>query len=135
MPSLRERWRMMFRPNVYIYELGSDAPTQVLNYTAQRLYQSQDNLKACVDFLSNSVAQLPLKVYKRNDETDRERDRDSAASKLLWRPNEDQTGYEFIRALASEYFVFGTVYVWVLPDADSDSGWQMRIIPAVSPRS
>ena len=130
MPSLRERWRMMFRPNVYIYELGSDAPTQVLNYTAQRLYQSQDNLKACVDFLSNSVAQLPLKVYKRNDETDRERDRDSAASKLLWRPNEDQTGYEFIRALASEYFVFGTVYVWVLPDADSDSGWQMRIIPS-----
>ena len=130
MPSLRERWRMMFRPNVYIYELGSDAPTQVLNYTAQRLYQSQDNLKACVDFLSNSVAQLPLKVYKRNDETDRERDRDSAASKLLWRPNEDQTGYEFIRALASEYFVFGTVYVWVLPDVDSDSGWQMRIIPS-----
>ena len=130
MPSLRERWRMMFRPNVYIYELGSDAPTQVLNYTAQKLYQSQDNLKACVDFLANSVAQLPLKVYRRDGETDRKRDRDSVAAKLLWRPNEDQTGYEFIRALASEYFVFGTVYVWVLPDADSDSGWQMRIIPS-----
>lgn len=130
MPSLRERWRMMFRPNVFIYQLGSDAPTQVLNYTAQKLYQTQDNLKACVDFLSNSIAQLPLKVYKRNGETDRERDRDSVASKLLWRPNEDQTGYEFIRALASEYFVFGTVYVWVIPDADSESGWQIRIIPS-----
>lgn len=130
MPSLRERWRMMFRPNVFVYQLGSDAPTQVLNYTAQKLYQTQDNLKACVDFLSNSIAQLPLKVYKRNGETDRERDRDSVASKLLWRPNEDQTGYEFIRALASEYFVFGTVYVWVIPDADAESGWQMRIIPS-----
>lgn len=130
MPSLRERWRMMFRPSVFIYQLGSDAPTQVLNYTAQKLYQTQDNLKACVDFLSNSIAQLPLKVYKRNGETDRERDRDSVASKLLWRPNEDQTGYEFIRALASEYFVFGTVYVWVIPDADAESGWQMRIIPS-----
>lgn len=130
MPSLRERWRNMLRPNVFIYQLGSDAPTQVLNYTAQKLYQTQDNLKACVDFLSNSIAQLPLKVYKRNGETDRERDRDSVASKLLWRPNEDQTGYEFIRALASEYFVFGTVYVWVIPDADSESGWQIRIIPS-----
>ena len=130
MPSLRERWRMMFRPSVFIYQLGSDAPTQVLNYTAQKLYQTQDNLKACVDFLSNSIAQLPLKVYKRNSETDRARDRDSVASKLLWRPNEDQTGYEFIRALASEYFVFGTVYVWVIPDADAESGWQMRIIPS-----
>ena len=130
MPSLRERWRNMLRPNVFIYQLGSDAPTQVLNYTAQKLYQTQDNLKACIDFLSNSIAQLPLKVYKRNGETDRERDRDSVASKLLWRPNEDQTGYEFIRALASEYFVFGTVYVWVIPDADSESGWQIRIIPS-----
>ena len=130
MPSLRERWRNMLRPNVFIYQLGSDAPTQVLNYTAQKLYQTQDNLKACIDFLSNSIAQLPLKVYKRNGETDRERDRDSVASKLLWRPNEDQTGYEFIRALASEYFVFGTVYVWVIPDADAESGWQMRIIPS-----
>lgn len=130
MPSIRERWRMMFRPNVYLYSFGGDAPTQVLNYTAKKLYQTQDNLKAVVDFLSNSIAQLPLKVYVRSDETDRQRDRDSVAAKLLWRPNEDQTGYEFIRALALEYFVFGAVYVWVLPDADSESGYQIRIIPS-----
>lgn len=130
MPSIRERWRMMFRPNVYLYSFGGDAPTQVLNYTAKKLYQTQDNLKAVVDFLSNSIAQLPLKVYVRSDETDRQRDRDSIAAKLLWRPNEDQTGYEFIRALALEYFVFGAVYVWVLPDADSESGYQIRIIPS-----
>ena len=130
MPSIRERWRMMFRPNVYLYSFGGDAPTQVLNYTAKKLYQTQDNLKAVVDFLSNSIAQLPLKVYVRSDETDRQRDRDSVAAKLLWRPNEDQTGYEFIRALALEYFVFGAVYVWALPDSDSESGYQIRIIPS-----
>lgn len=130
MPSIRERWRMMFRPNVYLYSFGGDAPTQVLNYTAKKLYQTQDNLKAVVDFLSNSIAQLPLKVYVRSDETDRQRDRDSVAAKLLWRPNGDQTGYEFIRALALEYFVFGAVYVWVLPDSDSESGYQIRIIPS-----
>ena len=120
----------MFRPNVYFYNISGDAPTRVLDYTARQLYASQDNLKAVVDFLSNSIAQLPLKVYKRSDETDRKRDRDSVAAKLLWLPNEDQTEFEFIRALALEYFVFGTVYAWVFPDADSDSGYQMRIVPS-----
>ena len=120
----------MFRPQVFYYSLGSDAPTQVLNYTAAKLYQSQDNLKAVVDFLANSIAQLPLNVYTRNSETDRERDRTSTAARLLWRPNEDQTEFEFIRALMTEYFVFGAVYVLMLPDPDSPSGWQMRIIPS-----
>ena len=130
MPNLLARWRAAFRPQVYIYSLGPDAPTQVLNYTASKLYQSQDNLKAVVDFLSASIAQLPLNVYKRNDETDRERDRTSPAARLLWRPNSAMTAFEFIRALMSEYFVFGTVYVLVLPDADSRSGWQMWPVPS-----
>ena len=130
MPNLLARWRAVFRPQVYIYGLGSDAPTQVLNYTASKLYQSQDNLKAVVDFLAASIAQLPLNVYKRNDETDRERDRSSQAARLLWLPNSAMTEYEFIRALMTEYFVFGTVYVLVLPDVDSRSGWQMWPIPS-----
>ena len=130
MPNLLSRWRAAFRPQVYIYGLGSDAPTHVLNYTASKLYQSQDNLKAVVDFLAASIAQLPLNVYKRNDETDRERDRTSPAARLLWRPNSSMTEFEFIRAIMTEYFVFGTVYVLVLPDADSRSGWQMWPVPS-----
>ena len=131
MPNLLERWRAMFRPQVYIYELGGDAPTHVLNYTAAQLYQSQDNLKAVVDFLAESIAQLPLNTYVRNDETDRQRDRTSPAARLLWKPNKEQTEFEFIRALMTEYFIFGTVYVLVLPDPDSKSGWQMWIIPSL----
>ena len=129
MPGIVERWRTLFRPNVYQVYLGPDAPSSVLNYTARQLYNSQDNLSAVVNFLANSIAQLPLKVYRRNGESDRERDRTSTAALLLWRPNSDQTEYEFIRAIATEYFVFGCVYVWVLPDADSASGYQLRIIP------
>ena len=130
MPNLLARWRAAFRPQVYIYGLGSDAPTHVLNYTASKLYQSQDNLKAVVDFLTASIAQLPLNVYTRNAEADRERDRMSPAARLLWRPNSAMTEFEFIRALMTEYFVFGTVYVLVLPDADSRSGWQMWPVPS-----
>ena len=129
MPSILERWRS-FRAsrNVYI-SISGDASTQVLNMEAKELYQTQDNLQAVVNFLSNSIAQLPLKVYTREGEAERRRDRDSIAAKLLYRPNEDQTEFEFIRALAIEYFVIGSVYVWVLPDANSESGLQLRIVP------
>ena len=128
MPGILERWRTLFRPAVYV-SFGPDAPAQALNLTARQLYNSQDNLAAVVNFLANSIAQLPLKVYTRDGEDDRKRDRDSAAARLLWRPNDDQTEYEFIRALMIEYYVFGCVYVWLLPDPDSDSGLQLRIIP------
>lgn len=130
MPSLFERWRLASKPSVININLTQgDASTQVLNMKAKELYQTQDNLQAVINFLSNSIAQLPLKVYVRDGETERRRDRDSVAAKTLWRPNQDQTSFEFIRALAVEYFVFGSVFVWVLPDAESESGKQLRILP------
>ena len=129
MPGILERWRMLFRPQIIQFSFGPDAPAQVLNMTARNLYNTQDNLSAVINFLANSIAQLPLKVYKRDAEDKRARDRDSVAAKLLWRPNSDQTEYEFIRALATEYFLFGCVYTWAIPDADSESGYQLRIIP------
>ena len=129
--SILERWRSFINsPNYYIsFSREGDASTQVLNMKAKELYQTQDNLQAVVNYLANSIAQLPLKVYVRDGEAERRRDRDSIAAKLIYRPNEDQTEFEFIRALAIEYYVFGCVYVWVLPDAQSDSGYQLRIVP------
>lgn len=129
MPGILTRWRTLFRPMVYNISFGPDAPAQVLNLTARQLYNSQDNLAAVVNFLANSIAHLPLKVYVRDGNDNRKRDRDSKAAKVLWLPNSDQTEYEFIRALMIEYYVFGCVYVWVLPDPDSESGQQIRIIP------
>lgn len=129
MPTIMERWRMFRKPSIVNVTISGDASTQVLNLSAKELYQSQDNLQAVVNFLSNSIAQLPLKVYMRDGETERKRDRESVTAKLLWRPNEDQTEFEFVRALMVEYFVFGSVYVWILPDAESESGYQLRIVP------
>lgn len=129
MPGILERWRTLIRPTVYNISFGPDAPAQVLNLTARQLYNSQENLAAVVNFLANSIAHLPLKVYVRDGNDNRKRDRDSKAAKVLWLPNSDQTEYEFIRALMVEYYVFGCVYVWVLPDPDSESGQQIRIIP------
>lgn len=129
MASIFERWRLASAPSIIYVTLQGDASTQVANMRAKELYQTQANLQAVVNFLSNSISQLPLKVYVRDGENERRRDRDSNAAKTLRQPNPDQTSFEFFRALALEYLVFGSVYVWVLPDAESESGQQLRIVP------
>ena len=40
MPSIMERLRAFIRPTVVQISLGSDAPTQVLNYTAKTISDS-----------------------------------------------------------------------------------------------
>ena len=97
--------------------------------SARQLYATQANLHAVVSFLADSIAQLPLKIYVRDGESSRRRDRDSVAAKLLWRPNADQTAYEFINALSVELLLMGCAVMWLLPDPDSESGYQLRIIP------
>ena len=129
MPGILERWRGLFRQPIYHFSFGPDAPDQVLNLTARNLYNTQDNLAAVVNFISSSIAQLPLKVYTRDENDERKRDRDSVAAKLLWLPNNDQTEYEFMFSLVEELKIFGCVYVLKLPDPDSESGLQLRIIP------
>ena len=120
--------RKLFGTNVY-YTFTPEEMPAVGSMTARELYATQANLHAVVSFLADSIAQLPLKVYRRDGETDRQRDRDSVAAKLLWRPNADQTAYELINALAVELFLMGCATLWLLPDPDSESGYQLRIIP------
>ena len=122
------RLKNLFGRSVYISFSPEELPA-VGNMSARNLYETQANLQAVVSFLADSVAQLPLKVYRRNGENDRQRDRDSAAAKLLWKPNADQTSFELINAIMIELLLMGVATLWVLPDLDSDSGYQLRNIP------
>lgn len=129
MPKIIQALRNLFGRNEFHIEITPEQLPIVEGLTARQLYATQSNLHAVVSFLSSSVAQLPLKVYTRAGEVARQRDRTSAAARLLWLPNPDQTSYEFIEGLLTEYFLMGSVFVWVLPDAESESGYQLRIIP------
>ena len=97
MASIFKRWRMIKPSVVNVTVNAGDASTQVLNLSALELYRTQGNLQAVINFLANSIAQLPLKVYKRDGETDRRRDRTSDAALLLWKPNNYQTAFEILR--------------------------------------
>lgn len=114
----------------YYFNFSPTVGPSVEGLSLRELYTTQANLHAVVSFLADSVAQLPLKVYRRNGETDRERDRDSAAARTLFKPNDDQTAYEFWRAEEIERQIYGVSTIWRLPDAYSETGWQLRLIPA-----
>ena len=129
MPKILPIFRRLLGGQTIIYELTPEALPSVEGLDARELYATQANLHAVVSYLSDSVAQLPLRTYVRRGETDRARDRESPAALLLFRPNRDQTLYEFINATVTEYLLMGVCYWWLLPDGESSSGWQLRIIP------
>lgn len=129
MPKIAQRLRDLFgRTTVHVSITPEENPW-VEGLSARQLYATQENLYAVVSFLSDSIAQLPLKVYTRDGEFRRRRDRESAAAKLLYKPNNDQTAYDFWDAVLTEYFLMGVSTIWVLPDTESESGYQMRLIP------
>ena len=129
MPRITEKLRALFGHTTVHVSLTPEENPYVDGLTARQLYATQANLHAVVSFLADSVAQLPLKVYVRDGETERRRDRTSPAAQLLYRPNRDQTSYELWDGIAHELLLMGVATLWLLPDADSPSGYQLRIIP------
>lgn len=129
--AILQRLRNLLNDPGFFYriELTPEAYPTVDGLSPKELYATQANLYAVVSFLADSIAQLPLKVYTRKGENERERDRDSAAAKLLWIPNADQTAYELWNALMIEYLLYGTAILWHLPDTYSESGHQLRLLP------
>ena len=129
MPNIVQRLRDLFgRTTIHVNLMPEENP-RVDGLSARQLYATQANLHAVVSFLADSVAQLPLKVYTRDAEFDRQRDRESVAAKLLFKPNADQTAYEMWNAVMIELLLMGVSTLWVLPDPDSESGYQLRLVP------
>lgn len=127
--GLFDNLRALFAPRVYRYALGPSIPT-IADMTVAQLYRTQPNLRAVVGYLSDNAAQVPWKVYRRVDENDRVRVRDSTAALLLDHPNPDMTSYELKRRIFSDLYLYDRHLSIVAPDASTDSGWQLRPIPA-----
>lgn len=125
-----ERLRLALTPSMKVSYEFADSPSNVLNYDAARLYLTQDNLQAVINFRANAISQLPLKVYNRKGETERERDRNSPAAKLIYKPNGYQTQFEFLYGTMIEWDVFGSVYWLVTPSKITESGFEINIIPS-----
>ena len=128
--GILDRVRSIFAPRGYAYAITPAGLVDVANYSIDRLYRTQPNLRAVVNFLADNAAQVPWKVYERADDNDRVRVTDSPAALLLARPNADMTGYEFKRRVFSDLYLYDRHVSIVGPDADMPSGWALRPVPA-----
>ncbi len=84
--GLLDALRAYLAPRVYRYQITGQGVT-VADMTVSQLYRTQPNLRAVVGYLADNAAQVPWKVYRRVDENDRERVRDSTAALLLASPS------------------------------------------------
>lgn len=84
-------------------------------FTPADLHRTQPNLRAVVDFRARNVAQLGLHVFKPVAEG-RERDRTSAAARVLANPNPAQTGYQLMYSLVADMDLYDEAF-WVVLNA------------------
>lgn len=96
---------------------------------AAELYRTQPALRAVVSFIADNIKALPLKVYRREGES-RIRVRDSAAARIIARPNAKDTTAELLGALLSDYLLNGRALLCVFPDADAPAGFGMVAFPS-----
>lgn len=109
---------------------ASDTVSGIDGKSIDELYAEQPHLQTVVDFIAQNVAQLPLKCYLRNADSDRERDTEGVLPLLLANPNPDMTEFDLIYSTVAEWALYGRS-IWLIGrDSNSPSGWQIRPIPA-----
>lgn len=128
--SLLSRVIKWFSPKSVSHWIYGDwqGVTAVLNQSPAQLYASQPHLQTVIKFRARNVAQLGLKAFERTEDYDRRTLTGSALDALLREPNPDQTLYELISGLVSDFDLYGVAYWLVLPDTSSRSGWQIRAL-------
>lgn len=125
--SILNTFKRLFSTDVY-YIVNNDEPS-IENFDIHELYKTQANLRTVVSFIAEQSAQLPIKVFERKSDTDRQRNTTCATARLLAKPNAYQTRYEFIEQSFSEYLLYGEC-VWFLHESkNSTSGYELEILP------
>lgn len=99
---------------------------QAMGKSPDELWKEQPHLRTVVDFLARNIAQLGVHAFEMQGDEGRVRVRDGVLPALLRKPNPNQTGFEFWRAVVSDLALYDTAYVLVL--AVDGGGYEMRTI-------
>lgn len=77
-----------------------------------QIWKTQGAVRTTISFLGRNVAQLPLKVYRRKGDADREQLFDHPLANLLRQPNPWTTQYRFLDAIVHDLSIYDRSY-WV----------------------
>jgi HK97 family phage portal protein len=81
-----------------------------LSASYAKIYETQPNVRICVDFLARNIAQLGLPVYRRISDTDRVRLSDHDLYHWLSKPNPATTRYRLIEDLMTDLGIYFRAY-------------------------
>lgn len=110
--------RVATQPNSWGFAVGSLPASLQMSantwLTYEQLWRTQPALRTVIGFLARNIAQLPLNVYRKLDQDDRERANDHPLSRLLERPfpGTKWTRYRLINWTIHEMAIFDCAF-WI----------------------
>lgn len=125
-------WLKGLRPVTYVPDASVTAApildfliSETSRKSPEDLWREQPHLRTVVDFLARNVAQLGVHAFELQDDGGRERIRHGVLPGLLRRPNPQQTGYEFWRAVVSDMALYDEAFMFVRA---TDAGFEIRTL-------
>ncbi|WEV59681.1 phage portal protein [Bifidobacterium sp. ESL0728] len=112
-------------PGVPLSSIASLGPVNV-----QQVWRTQPSVRKVVEFAARNVAIIPWKVYQRQSDDDRIRVSDSAAEKLLRKPDVQsrRTSFDLLYLLTCDAMMYDRWCVVLLDDTKGRQ-WLQRIPP------
>ncbi|MER7014552.1 phage portal protein [Saccharopolyspora sp. NPDC000359] len=108
-------------PGIPLVEAASDAPG---------VWRTQPSVRKVVDFIARNVASVPLHVFERRSVNDRPRVTDHPLAWLLAEPAPGVTPFRFWHGILVDFLLHDRWCAQLLPNADTNSGYELRRIPA-----
>ena len=89
-----------------------------------------DTVYACINVLSDDVAKLPFKTYKKGEDGAIEQIKDNDVHRMIRvRPNEQMTPFTFVKLMMTDVLMHGNAYALIVRDA---KGKIQEILPLTS---
>ena len=107
----------------------AQAMDAVAGMPAAKVYATQPNVRAVVDFLARNVAQLGLHSFVKDEDGGRERDHATPIAQLLEDPSPAQSPFELVRSIVADLVLFDEAWLWVTKTTLTTSGWLIRPLP------
>lgn len=118
---LAERGVEVVDPGLPLADLTALGPTG-------DVWRSQPSIRKVVDFIARNIASIPLHVYERVSDEDRQRVTDHPLPRVLASPAPRQVPFRFWHALLTDYLLHDRWCVRKVPQLDG--GMQLVRIPA-----
>lgn len=102
------------------------------NQAYATIYQTQPNVRICVDFLARNIAQLTLKAYRRVSDTDREHLPGHQLIRWMSRPNPATSAYRLKESLIADLGIYFNAYwlkVRIVDNTGKDAIGLVRLPP------